>query len=80
LDIKNAVVAAIPAAGIDFEVNPTLEKIVKSFGVLDDTAAQVDWGWAKSKPRLDLATAVGQFIAEVQTYPKRIKSPELFGA
>jgi nucleoside-diphosphate-sugar epimerase len=57
--------------------DPELTSIVKSFGILDDTLAQNDFGW---KP--DYATLEGtvrDFVQEVKTFPKRIKRLELFG-
>ncbi len=80
LDIKNAVVALKPDAVIDFQVDPILQKTVTSFGVLKDEAAQTDWGWKSSAQRMNLAAAVAAFRKEVNEYPKRIKSLELFGA
>ena len=76
-DIADAVKKAKPNAVITFKSTP-LEKTVRSFGVLDDTAAHNDWGWPQ-KPK-DLVTAVKLFIDEVQKYPARIKALELFGA
>jgi len=80
LDIKNAVVALKPDAVVDFQVDPVLQKTVTSFGVLKDEAAQTDWGWKSSAQRMNLAAAVAAFRKEVNEYPKRIKSLELFGA
>jgi hypothetical protein len=53
-----------------------LETTVRSFGVLDDTAAQQDWG-CPAKPA-DLTT-VKLFVQEVKGYPDRILALELFG-
>src|SRR5262249_13382656 len=64
-------------APITFKSTP-LEATVRSFGVLDDSAAAADWGWPR-KPN-DLATSVKLFIDDVRHYPGRIKSLELFGA
>jgi threonine 3-dehydrogenase len=80
LDIKNAVVALKPDAVIDFQVDPVLQKTVTSFGVLKDEVAQADWGWKGSAQRMNLAAAVAAFSKEVNEYPMRIKSLELFGA
>ena len=80
LDIKNAVLALKPDAVIDFQVDPALQAIVQSFGILDDTAAQTDWGWKPRAQRMDLAAAVAAFKDEVTKFPNRIKSLELFGA
>ncbi|MGX1360720.1 NAD-dependent epimerase/dehydratase family protein [Bradyrhizobium elkanii] len=77
-EIKAAVLAQIPAARIEFSTTP-IEATVKSFGVLDDSAAMADWAW-KKQGRLDLNKAVEAFIDEVRAYPDRIKSLELFGA
>ena len=57
-----------------------LQTIVQSFGILDDIAAQQDWGWKGAAQRIDLSTAVAAFKDEVTNFPKRIKSLELFGA
>jgi threonine 3-dehydrogenase len=80
LDIKNAVLAVKPDANIDFQADPVLQATVRSFGILDDGVAQADWHWKSRAERLDLATVVAEFKKEVNDYPKRIKSLELFGA
>ena len=80
LDIKNAVLAVQPKAVIDFQVDSNLETTVKGFGILDDSAAQADWGWKAPAQRMDLTKAVAAFQEEVIKFPKRIKSLELFGA
>ena len=80
LDIKNAVLAVKPDANIDFQADPVLQATVRSFGILDDSVAQADWHWKSRAARLDLATVVAEFKKEVNDYPKRIKSLELFGA
>jgi hypothetical protein len=54
LDIKNAVLALQPNANIQFQKDQTLQTIVQSFGILDDTAAQTDWGWKGAAQRIDL--------------------------
>jgi nucleoside-diphosphate-sugar epimerase len=64
-------------ATITFQSTP-LEATVRSFGILDDSAAQQDWGWKKE--RSGLSIAVPNFIEEVKKYPDRIKSLELWGA
>jgi threonine 3-dehydrogenase len=76
-DIAAAVKSVISNAAITFKSTP-LETTVRSFGVLDDSAAEADWGWPR-RPN-DLATAVKLFIDDVRHYPDRIKSLELFGA
>jgi threonine 3-dehydrogenase len=76
-DIFAAVKDVVPNAQITFKSTP-LEATVRSFGVLDDTAAQQDWQWP-AKPR-NLADAVRAFVDEVHAYPDRIKALELFGA
>ena len=78
-DIKNAVLALQPKAVIDFQPDSGLENTVKSFGILDDSAAQADWGWKAPAQRVDLTKAVAAFHEEVIKFPKRIKSLELFG-
>src|SRR6516162_475320 len=57
-DIKNAVLALQPKAVIDFQPDSGLENTVKSFGILDDSAAQADWGWKAPAQRMDLTKAV----------------------
>ena len=79
-DIKKGVLAIQPKAVIDFQVDSTLETTVKSFGILDDGAAQADWGWKAPAQRMGLPKAIGAFHEEVVKFPKRIKSLELFGA
>lgn len=76
-DIAAAVRDVVPNAQITFKSTP-LEATVRSFGVLDDTAAQQDWRWP-AKPT-DLATTAKLFVKEVRDYPDRIKALELFGA
>jgi threonine 3-dehydrogenase len=76
-DIAAAVKAVNPNAQLTFKSTP-LETTVRSFGVLDDTAARADWGWP-GKPN-DLATTVKSFVQEVLDYPDRITALELFGA
>jgi threonine 3-dehydrogenase len=76
-DIAAAVRDAVPNAQITFKSTP-LEATVRSFGVLDDTAAQQDWQWP-AKPK-DLANTVRLFVEEVHNYPDRIKAIELFGS
>jgi threonine 3-dehydrogenase len=76
-DIAAAVKDVVAGAQITFKSTP-LEATVRGFGILDDTAAQKDWGWP-AKPS-DLATAVKAFTQEVSKYPDRIKALELFGA
>ena len=65
---------------IDFQVDPVLQKTVTSFGILKDDAAQADWGWKGPGQRMKLSAAVAAFAQDVQKYPNRIKSLELFGA
>jgi threonine 3-dehydrogenase len=76
-DIAAAVRDVVPNAAITFKSTP-LEATVRSFGVLDDSAAGVDWGWPRTPN--DLATTVKLFVDDVQKYPGRIKALELFGA
>jgi threonine 3-dehydrogenase len=73
-----AVTAALPAAQITFNQNNSpIEDTVRGFGILDDTAAQQDWGWPATPA--DLPTAVNSFVQDVQNYPDRILALELFG-
>ncbi len=77
--LAQAVVAAKPGADIRFDrLNPVLNETVRGFGILDDTAARTDWGWAGAQVGLDAVAA--QFKQDVETYPDRIKATELFGA
>jgi len=76
-DIKNAVQAVRPnAAPITFKLNQPLLDIVHTFGILDDTVAREEWGWKGEW--LDLRRAVGDFANEVETFPARILSLDLF--
>jgi threonine 3-dehydrogenase len=75
-DIAAAVTAVVPGAQITFKSTP-LEATVRSFGVLDDTAAQQDWGWPATPA--DLPTTVNAFVQDVQNYPDRLLALELFG-
>jgi len=76
-DIAAAVRDVKRDAVITFK-STALEQTVRSFGVLDDSAAHDDWGWAQNPN--DLATAVTKFMQQVTDYPARIKALELFGA
>ena len=78
-EIKAAVLVKKPAAAISFKVNQKLTDIVSSFGILDDSAARNDWGW-EGLTFDDLDKTVTQFQKDVNDYPDRIKSIELFGA
>jgi nucleoside-diphosphate-sugar epimerase len=76
-DIRNAVHRARPrAAEITFKVNQPLQDTVHTFGILDDTVAREEWGWKGEW--LDLDRAVGDFANEVETFPGRILSLDLF--
>jgi nucleoside-diphosphate-sugar epimerase len=75
--IAAAVKAVKPQAQITFK-KTALEDTVRSFGVLDDTAAKDDWGWPGAQ--FGLKEAVEAFVTEVKEYPGRIKAIELFGA
>src|SRR5215472_14288740 len=80
-DIAAEVKNEVRGAQINFpsaETPTPLEATVRSFGVLDDSAAQDDWGWRKQ--RTDLTTTVRLFAQEVRDYPDRIKAIELFGS
>lgn len=61
-----------PDANNTFKVNPALEAIV----VLNDEAAQQDWGWKASFTTL--SKAIKAFASDVDKYPDRIKALELF--
>jgi threonine 3-dehydrogenase len=79
-DIQNSVENII---GKDWPISyksiPALQDAVNSFGVLDDQVAKNDWGWeGLSFKTLD--DTVKHFSNQVQQYPDRIKSLELFGA
>ena len=78
-DLADAVKAAKTTADIKFDrLNPQLNDTVKGFGVLDDTAAREDWEWGGAA--YGLAKLATEFQNDVQSYPNRIKSTELFGA
>lgn len=76
-EIATAVKDVVGGAQITFK-STTLEATVRSFGVLDDTAAQQDWHWP-AKPK-DLRNTVESFVDQVRKYPDRIKAIELFGS
>jgi threonine 3-dehydrogenase len=77
-EIAAAVRNVKPDAVITFNVNPPLSDIVRSFGILDDSAAREDWGWPGAS--FDLDGTVADFKDQIESYPGRIKSIELFGA
>jgi threonine 3-dehydrogenase len=75
-DIEAAVKRKNRDAVITYETNQQLTDIVHTFGILGGTAAQDDWQWAG--PQFDLARTVDDFKAEIDAYPNRIKSIELY--
>jgi threonine 3-dehydrogenase len=77
-EIAAAVKKVKPEATITFKPNQQLSDIVHTFGILDDTAAREDWNWPGAA--FDLDKTVADFKMEVDSFPERIKSIELFGA
>lgn len=77
-DIAAAVKKAEPGAVITYKENKQLSDIVHTFGILEDTAARNDWGWTGAS--FDMDKAAADFKNEVNKFPDRIKSIELFGA
>lgn len=77
-EIAAAVKKKIGTADITFKANQKLTDIVHTFGILDDTVARTEWEW--SPDYTDLDKVVDDFAKEVNAYPERIKSLELFGA
>jgi len=75
-DIEAAVREQNPDAAITYKVNQQLSDTVRSFGVLDDSAAREDWGWTGES--FGLSKAVTAFFGDVAQYPDRIKSIELY--
>jgi len=75
-DIEAAVREQKPDAAVTYKVNQQLSDTVRGFGVLDDTAAREDWGWTGES--FGLGKAVKAFFADVNNYPDRIKSIELY--
>ncbi|MDP8927226.1 MAG: NAD-dependent epimerase/dehydratase family protein [Actinomycetota bacterium] len=76
--IAQAVAGALGQDLVTFNEDPALTKIVSSFGILDASLAQKDWGWQGQFTDLD--AAVANFVNDVQAFPKRLKRLELFGA
>jgi threonine 3-dehydrogenase len=77
-DIAAAVTKVKPGAVITYKENKQLSDTVHTFGILDDTAAREDWGWKGAS--FDMDKTAADFKAEVEGFPDRIKSIELFGA
>ena len=77
-EIAAAVKKAKPDATITFKANQDLSEIIRTFGILDDSAARSDWEW--QGPSFDMDKTVEDFKIEIDSYPGRIKSIELFGA
>jgi threonine 3-dehydrogenase len=75
-DIEAAVKRKNRDAVISYETNQQLTDIVHTFGILGGTAAQNDWKWGG--PQFDLASTVDDFKADIDAYPNRIKSIELY--
>jgi nucleoside-diphosphate-sugar epimerase len=79
-EIADAVAAELGTGAPQITFNnpdSELTNIVKSFGILDDSAARSDFGW---KPDYEtLEKTVRDFIREVNDFPERIKRLELFG-
>ncbi len=59
------------------DYDPAIEKKLKSFGFLNEKRAQEELKWRGDFT--DLATAVEDFVKEVQEQPKRLKKLELYG-
>ncbi|MDQ4090389.1 MAG: NAD-dependent epimerase/dehydratase family protein [Actinomycetota bacterium] len=79
-EIADAVTGELGAGAPQITFNnpdEELTKIVKSFGILDDSAARDEFGWEPDYG--SLTETVRDFIQEVGTFPKRIKRLELFG-
>jgi nucleoside-diphosphate-sugar epimerase len=75
-DIEAAVKRRNRDAVITYETNQQLTDIVHTFGILGGTAAQDDWQWAG--PKLNLDETVADFKDDLDKYPNRIKSVELY--
>lgn len=77
-EIAAAVKQVKADAVITFKPNQQLSNIIKTFGFLDDTMAHEDWGWKGAT--FDMDKTVMDFSNELDSFPERIKSIELFGA
>jgi threonine 3-dehydrogenase len=75
-NIEEAVITRKSDAKITYQANQQLLDTVHTFGILDDSAAREDWGWAGA--RFDLKLAVNKFFDDVIDYPNRIKAIELY--
>jgi len=76
-DIAAAVMKKVGKEGIiTYKPNPVLTTTVKTFGILDDTAAKKNWGWKGA--RFDLEKTIDDFGVEVAKHPDRIKAIELY--
>jgi threonine 3-dehydrogenase len=76
-DIAAAVMKKVNKQGIiTYNPNPVLTTTVKTFGILDDTAARKNWEWRGAQ--FDLEKTIDDFNIEVTKYPDRIKAIELY--
>jgi threonine 3-dehydrogenase len=76
-DIADAVMRKVNKPGIiTYNPNPILTTAVKTFGILDDTAARKNWEWKGAQ--YDLVKTINDFSDEVTRYPDRIKAIELY--
>jgi hypothetical protein len=64
-------VNAIPGATINFEPDQALINTLRGFGILDDSVARNEWGWAEDFPTIE--AAVEDFSTEVNASPDRIQ-------
>lgn len=66
--LVDAVVARVPGARVDFEVDPQVEMILAKPHPIDDARARAEWGWV---PRMDCEAIVEDFIEEMGRHPER---------
>lgn len=70
-EIRDTVVNAIPGTTIKFDPDQALVNTVRGFGILDDSAARDEWGWAEDFPTIE--EAVEDFSKEATNFPDRIQ-------
>lgn len=68
--LADAVLAQVPGAEIDFDVDPAIQAVLANSHPLDDARAREEWGWV---PRYDHLAMVDDFLAELRDHPERYR-------
>jgi len=66
-DLVSALKKVVPGARIDYKVDPTIQSIVSSWPILDQSNAEKDWGWVA---RYDIDRFAADFVADAITNAK----------